>query len=245
MVSIEPAAGQKHSLENWNKVHLCGLLSIRFGLTRFLEITTTLTGYRYAEALQLGFTQCMRIVYRLQDGVRDDLPMEFTSPNDDISTCLTEIRRRGITFNLIFVDPHHTYECSLRDIMEAFALLEPGGAMVIHDCRPPNKATAAPHFVQGEWCGVTYKAFLDFVLGNPKLDYFTFDADYGCGVILKPRSLIDRIKNNLRARSSLKLALDWRRLGNDFDAAFDKFKSNEEELLRLTSFAALRTKLKN
>ena len=49
---------------------------------------------------------------------------------------------------------------------------------------------ASPTPIGGEWCGVSYKAFLDFVLSRNDLDYCTVDIDYGCGVIFKQR-LID------------------------------------------------------
>lgn len=62
--------------------------------------------------------------------------------------------------------------------------------MVVHDCSPPDEALTSPDFVPGEWCGVTYRAYLDFVLARRDLRYLTVDTDYGCGVVrkLKPRA---------------------------------------------------------
>lgn len=232
------------TLEYWNKAHICGLLSIRFGLTSYLEITTSTTGYRYAEASQLDFQPCMRLVYRATESPPDGLPVDFTSADDDISACLNDARLKGRTFDIVFVDPHHTYECSARDIREAFRMVSPGGAVVVHDCLPPNRATANPNPVPGEWCGVTYKAYIDFVLGNPDLDYFTVDADYGCGVILKPAGIAAKAKNWLRARRVRELKDEWQGVGNDFDAVFDKFTADKTRLLRLVDFGLLRRKLR-
>jgi hypothetical protein len=115
--------------------------------------------------------------------------------------------------------------------------------VVVHDCLPPDRAAANPAFFHGEWCGVTYKAYIDFVLGNPDLDYFTVDADYGCGVILKPMGTGAKIKNWLRARRARGLKGEWLAIGNDFDAAFDKLVSDKTRLLRLVDFRLLRRKL--
>lgn len=232
------------TVEYWNKAHICGLLSVRFGLTSYLEINTSTTGFRYAEARQLGFQPCMRLVYRATEPPLDGLSVDFTSADEDIAACLNDTRLKGRTFDIVFVDPHHTYECSARDIREAFRMVSPGGAVVVHDCLPPNRAAANPSFFHGEWCGVTYKAYIDFVLGNPDLDYFTVDADYGCGVILKPKGTRAKIKNWLRARRVRELKDEWRSVGNDFDAAFDKFMADKTRLLRLVDFSLLRRKLR-
>ena len=48
-----------------------------------------------------------------------------------------------------------------------------------------NEGVASPSPIAGEWCGVSYKAFLDFVLDRNDLDYCTVDIDYGCGVIFQ------------------------------------------------------------
>ncbi|WP_244604525.1 MULTISPECIES: hypothetical protein [Mesorhizobium] len=122
-------------------------------------------------------------------------------------------------------------------------MVSPGGAVVVHDCLPPHRAAANPSFFDGEWCGVTYKAYIDFVLGNPDLDYFTIDADYGCGIILKPIGIGAKIKNWLRARRVRKLKGEWHAIGDDFDAAFDKLVTDKTRLLRLVDFSLLRRKL--
>jgi hypothetical protein len=231
-------------LEHWNKVQLMGVLSASLGLTRYLEVTTTTTGGKYAEARDLSFDTCVRLVYRMgASPSRDDLPIDFRSDTDDISVPLGEIRQRGLTFDLIFVDAHHTYECAKRDLDAAYALLEPGGVIVVHDCNPPTREVAAPQHHDGEWCGVTYKTFIDFCLGNPAIDYVTFDADYGCGVIMKPRNLVRALKNTLRARRQGKLKQRWLTMGGNFDSAYTLFDKKRKALLRLVDFAGLRTKL--
>ncbi|WP_158614501.1 MULTISPECIES: hypothetical protein [Mesorhizobium] len=73
------------TLDYWNKAHICGLLSVRFGLTSYLEINTSTTGFRYAEARQLGFQPCMRLVYRTTELPLDGLPVDISPPLMTIS----------------------------------------------------------------------------------------------------------------------------------------------------------------
>jgi hypothetical protein len=227
----------------WDKARLIGLLSARFNLTRYLEITTTTTGFKYREIAELGFTPRLRVVYRMKEEIADGLPVDYSTEGDDILPCLEQVVRDGHSFDLIFVDPHHTYDCSKRDISRAFDLLEPGGAMVIHDCRPPSEETATPQFIPGSWCGVTYQAFVDFVLANPGLDYFTFDVDFGCGVILKPRTVAQRLKCRLRAGLDQGLRQRWDKDSRNPTQVYRNFKAGEVTYLRLMNFAGLRSKL--
>ena len=142
-------------------------------------------------------------------------------------------------FDLMLVDPFHAYQESARDLAAAFALLEPGGAMVVHDCLPPDETVAGPEFRERTWCGVTYKAYLDFVLTRRDLRYLTVDTDYGCGVVrkLKPRrtGLFDA---PLRARwremrERRRLVAAWRAVGDDYAAAWRLFEPNCVALLNL------------
>ena len=70
--------------------------------------------------------------------------------------------------------------------------------MIVHDCRPPNGEVAVPDPLPGEWCGTTYKAYLDFVLERPDLDYVTVDTDYGCGVVTKRATEAGRVRTAAR-----------------------------------------------
>ena len=114
---------------------------------------------------------------------KDGLPIDFRSPDLDISECLRAVRASGIKYDAILVDPFHEYQPSARDIRDAFGLLAPAGTMIVHDCFPREEKIAGPDYVKGEWCGVTYKAYLDFVLARRDLIFCTVDTDYGCGVV--------------------------------------------------------------
>lgn len=221
------------------KAEIARRLSDVFGYTRYLEITTTTTGARYADARAAGYALCERLVYRRNHDVADGLPVDFSSAGDDISGPAAQIRAAGRQYDVILVDPHHTYACSARDLRFAFSLLGDGGALVVHDCDPPTREIAVPDFIPGGWCGVTYKAFVDFVLDNAGLNYLTVDSDFGCGVVFKRpprvgwRRLGDGVAAVLRGRRSRALSRLWRSVGEDYDRAFDVFAGNRVALLRL------------
>jgi len=226
------------------KVDIVDALRKRFGYTRYLELTCDVTGHRYAEAKAVGFATCMRLVYNAPEGMhRDGLPTDFWSPTSDILACLAEIERQALTFDVMLVDSYHAYDVSLRDLRAAYQLTRRGGAIVIHDCLPPRKETASPLSRDGEWCGVSYRAFLDFCLANPAFDYFTIDTDYGCGVIIKSTSPTRVGKNMIRAIRQRSLAREWKRVGANYDTLFELLQRRKFELLRLGGPALLDHKL--
>jgi hypothetical protein len=227
----------------WNKVDILQHMAATRHYRRYLEIATTTTGFRFAAAREAGFEDCVRCLYKCSEEFSDGQPIDFRSADLDISACLNMIRARGSSFDVVFVDPHHTYECSLRDLREAFTLIPDGGALVVHDCDPPEKRLAAPNYVPGPWCGTTYKAFIDFVLGRENLEYCTVDTDFGCGVIIKrssgPRPTALPVANDAR-RAGPQLIANWRAVGNNFDAAFDLFAHERTSLLQLVSVDSFR-----
>ena len=42
-----------------------------------------------------------------------------------------------------------------------------------------------PKYIPGEWCGVSYQPYVDFISQRNDLAVYTVDTDYGCGVIRK------------------------------------------------------------
>ena len=134
------------------------------GYRSYLEICTYTTGRLYGDLDRRFFTISHRLMYRCPEGYDDGLPIDFRSASSEIATQLTALRASGVTYDLILVDPFHDYEQSLRDLRAARSLLTAKGTIVVHDCRPPDRELASPEFLVGAWCGVTYKAYLDFML---------------------------------------------------------------------------------
>jgi hypothetical protein len=90
-------------------------------------------------------------------------------------------------YDIILVDPYHDYQSSWRDIETAFRLLTDDGMLVVHDCLPPRGGDLiSPVFVPGAWCGLTFVAYVDFLMTHDVV-FQTVDCDFGCGVIAKTR----------------------------------------------------------
>ncbi len=154
------------------------------GHTSFLEISTPTTGRRFFEADPTVLTRMERLTYNLQ-GLQDTEPVDYRSDTLGITECVAEIERRGVGYDVILVDPYHDYACSARDLDLAYRILNDNGTIVVHDCLPPHGGDLiSPTFVAGGWCGVTFVAYVDFLMKeSPR--FVTVDCDYGCGLIRK------------------------------------------------------------
>ena len=191
-------------------------------------------------------------MYRSRDDVAPDgLAIDYRSPTLDIAACLDRIAAEGLAFDIVLVDPWHEYETSRRDLDAAFKLIGPGGTLVVHDCLPPRAEIAGPDFTPGEWCGVTYQAYIDFVTGRDDLAYYTVDIDYGCGVIEKIgappfwRRAFGALAGHLKTRTpeeqakaaaKAKILDTWRQAkGSDPITCYAFFEANKQALLNLIS----------
>lgn len=90
-------------------------------------------------------------------------------------------------FDLVFVDGLHTADQVARDIHHAIRHLAPGGAVVVHDCNPPNEHWAArtgSPLAPG-WCGDVYRGWIRSRIAHPDWFHAVVDADLGCGVIVR------------------------------------------------------------
>jgi Methyltransferase domain len=101
----------------------------------------------------------------------------------------------GAAFDVVFVDGHHTYEQSLRDVENALAHLSRDGVVLVHDCNPPTAASAmrdpgeAARLPGGDcWCGDVWKTIVRLRATRPDLDVETLDTEFGVGVISRGRS---------------------------------------------------------
>lgn len=226
---------------NWTKIDIINELSAIHGYRKYLEICTPTTGRLYGALDRNRFPTCHRLMYRCPAEFDDGLPIDLRSPNLDIADCVETIRERGLKYEVILVDPFHEYELSARDLREAFNLLPPNGTIVVHDCFPRDAAIALPVFHEGDWCGVTYKAYLDFVLANERLTFCTIDTDYGCGVVRPNVSsstsppIDDRTPRTAVRNDRGLIVSQWKQIGDDFDAAFRLLQAHAGPLLNLVT----------
>lgn len=166
---------RKSDLINW--------LGWQHGLSRYLEIATRTTGLQFARISKEVFATIHRGMYRLPPDYDDGLPIAWRTESEDSGEILGPLLKQPERYDIVFVDPFHTYECSRRDLELALALLAPGGIVVVHDCHPLTPEIAAPEFRPKQWLGVTYLAFLDLLRARSELDYCVVDMDHGCGVM--------------------------------------------------------------
>ncbi len=219
------------------KMMIVNLLGRRFGLKSYMELATPSTGRFYFQIDRDWFDPVARMMYVTPFVFDDGQKIDFRSPDEDISGVLEDFRSLGGAMDISLVDGWHTYATAYRDLREFFDLLSDGGVLVVHDCLPESREGASPRFRIGNWWGLSYKAFLDFVLQTPSLDYFTLDCDHGCGVIIKNR-VFDAVLGQdapggwLPPRPASDLVKRW--LGtSDNDSAYDLFEAEHRALLRL------------
>ncbi len=232
-----------------NKAGIVNHLAKVHGYRHYLELCTRTTGRQYAEIDRSQFATCKRLMYRCPVGLSDGMAIDYRSPDLDIAEALRAIKREHRTFDIALIDPFHEYGTSWRDLDEGFKLIGPGGALVVHDCLPPRRELVSPTYTEGNWCGVTYAAYIDFVSERDDLDFYTVDTDYGCGVIRKRgggplHRLINRIARpwsralGERDAERRNLLATWRATANDDSARFDFFQQHQTALLNLISVDA-------
>lgn len=219
----------------WTKAALINRIALHRRYRSYLEICSVTTGHRYGEIDRSILTNCHRLMYRMPEGHSDGMTIDFATAGLDTTGCIREIRARRLRFDIILVDPWHEYDASMRDLRDALSLLKPRGTIVAHDCLPPSEDLASPTYRTGDWAGLTYKAYLDFVTARPEIDYRTVDIDFGCGVI-RTRALLARLLERMRASDERKaLTAEWNALGDNFSATFRFMQEHKLTLCRLRS----------
>ncbi|MBX7165674.1 MAG: class I SAM-dependent methyltransferase [Pirellulales bacterium] len=204
-------------------------LSARFGYRRYLEICTPTTGATFAEIKAEQFPTRVRCMYRCPADYDDGLQLDVRTEAESSEPLYARLMQSGRRFDAVFVDPFHTHACTLRDLVYGLQVLNPTGVMVVHDCSPPCAEWSTPEFIAGNWCGITYAAFLDVVLGDPALTYFTVDCDFGCGVVLKSDGLLPLVGT----RPDRELVREWFAL--ELADKYPFFDRHRADLLQLRS----------
>lgn len=151
----------------------------------YLEIASRTTGYKFSEISERVFTTRQRVLYNVPPGYSDGLPIHYSSSNLNGEECLQQIIKSGQTFDVVFVDPYHSYEASRIDLEYGYKLLQSGGVLVVHDCNPPHQNLTSDDYKEGVWLGQTYLAFLDFVAQHPELEYCVVNTDWGVGLVFR------------------------------------------------------------
>lgn len=212
------------------KTDIVRMLAQRWGLETYLELCTRLTGNFYHALDRSAFAATWRLMYNCPVDFSDGLPIDYRTDGFDIAPLLAQLARDQRGIDICLIDGWHTYDCARRDMRAVYDLLPEGGVMVVHDVLPPA-SIVSPSWHPGAWCGVAYRAYLDFVLAEPGVDYRTVNADFGCGIVAKGRSLQDFC--DLRPVRP-ELIAGWRAIPPDADA-FPFFARHHRALLRVIS----------
>lgn len=243
-------------MEAWTKVDMINFLAAKFGYDSYLEICTPTTGNLFAGIDRSKFQICDRLMYRCPPHWEDGLNIDFRAEDNDITGCVKAIKALGRRYHIILADPFHEYKPSYRDLQVGLGLLRKNGFLIVHDCSPDDVEITTPHYKDGNWCGVTYQAYIDFIIKNVRSNYATVDTDYGCGVIRK-QSITQKILsafgspkqfpfNRPVTRQSAvdrkALLRKWQEANKtDFRALFSFFEKNKPELLNLITVDEFRS----
>ena len=208
------------------RAEIVNALARKRGYSRYLEVSTPRTGSSFGEIDRDQLPVCRRLMYKCPDDYDDGFGIDFRTSDTGIRPFFDAFRRDETRFDVIYADPWPTYECSLRDLAYAFAVLAEGGVLVVRDCNPPSEK------------GVMYAAFADFVLDRDDIDYYTVDADSGCGIIKKrklaspePAHRVPSISVNDEVR------FFWDTIRRDETLRYSGFQKVKRHLLRLVSVA--------
>ena len=109
----------------------------------------------------------------------------------------------------------------------------------MHDCLPPTAEIAQPKLIPGEWCGVTYQAFIDFVSNRGDLEFYTVDTDYGCGIIHKQAKPATPGASagfpSISAHTRADVLANWQTKRGDPCEAFSFFEAHKRTLMNSIS----------
>ncbi len=164
------------------KQNIINNLGKKFGFTSYLEISSIITGHVYNKIDDNIFTTKSAIYY-IPEGVDPKIcnRKDISVQQNKYEYHHNRISDENIKYDIVFVDPWHTYEQSLLDMETALKFVSPNGIIVIHDCCPYDKSLIGP-YKKGAWCGQTYESFIDFRYAHKDIEIFCINADYGCGV---------------------------------------------------------------
>jgi hypothetical protein len=102
---------------------------------------------------------------------------------------------RGI--DVCLVDGLHTYEQSLKDVLNALKYLTPKGVILVHDCNPSTELIARPASAieelihlgipdwDGAWSGDVWKTIVHLRALRDYVDAFVLDCDTGIGIVTR------------------------------------------------------------
>ena len=144
------------------KYDIINFLGKKYNYSTYLEISSVATGYDYDKIDNEIFKiKDILLYYPIDDFTYDwkniNVRNDINFGPDEFEKGLNKLE--GKKYDIIFVDPWHTFEQSKRDISVAINLVSDNGIIVIHDCSPEHFSLTG-QYSMGGWCGQTYEAFI-------------------------------------------------------------------------------------
>ncbi len=197
-----------------NRLSLLQDLVYRNGYERFLEIGThkgktflpLKCKYKIAvdPSFRFSIPFFLKQLYRNPNNLQNHY---FRMTSDKFFSKKSSYLDNTGKLDLIFIDGLHTFEASLKDVLNSLQYLDSKGTIVLHDCFPPSKASATPANSlkeaakmnipdwTGAWCGDVWKtiAYLKKKYEN-SLKINVLNSDLGLAII-RYKELIDFDKN--------------------------------------------------
>ena len=214
-----------------HKYEIINALGRKYGCRRYLEVCAPSTGKQFACIDRTVFATCDRLIYNCPDDFDDGLPIAFRTPFPGSYDIIRSNIPDSGSYDLVFVDPFHTYDATMIDLLGAARILTPTEILVVHDCNPEDPDLVGAQFRPKTWCGLTYAAYVDFCLSGMGTAYFTVDCDFGVGVVFK--KLSDAPPEFRATKLSDKHRLDWFVAKSNDHQRFTYFRSHRRRLLHL------------
>ncbi len=154
----------------------------------------------------------------------------FEETSDDFFSRRKPILEKGI--DVVLIDGLHTFEASLKDVLNSLKYLNRKGVIILHDCYPPDGLSATPANSKEDlikkglmgteelWCGDVWKTiyylrrfFSDF------LEVYVIDTDFGLGIV--------RMKEEIREPG----VIDKKKFEEINELTFEEMIRDPEEFL--------------
>jgi len=169
-----------HNLPGWGGPrHFQAKVSYK-GFLRTDVLEFLIKTHSYESYLEIGVDQkdnWKHIRCPVKDGVDPAGKCNYVMTSDEFFTTTDK------TYDLIFIDGLHQAEQVERDLENSLKRLNPGGTIVMHDCKPETeheqRRERGPH---GFWCGDVWKAFVRFRAWT-NLEMYVVDANNGIGIV--------------------------------------------------------------
>ena len=128
----------------------------------------------------------------------------FEITSDDFFLNYKEVLSEN-KIDVAFIDGLHTFEQSLKDILNCLEYLNEKGIIVMHDCSPRSETIGSAVMSREEafnpdWSGDVWKTIAYLRNNRNDLNVFVLNCDYGLGIITrgKPEYLLDYSPEELK-----------------------------------------------